>query len=166
LLPILAPPPVFPGDFSPAPITALVFSCTRSLEFIRIKEALNALEQVFPPEKFPIRFSAAAGKTIYFESPDSALVTKAEALLQEIDAPYRHPPTLFISLDHLSATAACDWLQGWKMSGTPDRPLQAIPDPRTNRVFLLGTIADMNLAAGLLKSLDKLQGMIAAASDL
>jgi len=147
---------------NPVPLAAApsTFSSTRTLAYIKVNEALDTLETAIPPGRYPIHFSSRAEKTIHWQTTDFALVVKAESILREIDALHGCVATRFFRLDHLPVTEASDHLQKWWMPCSSASPLQAIPDPVTRRVFLIGTPADMVRAGKLLIALDRIQGYL------
>lgn len=92
---------------------------------------------------------------------DPSLYKKMEVLMELVDAPprvnvvrLRYIKLRFADATHVAATISEAFLAG---SEKKEVPLQAVPNTRTNEVFLMGTVQDIQAAEALVGLLDRAQ---------
>jgi type II secretory pathway component GspD/PulD (secretin) len=126
---------------------------TRSyqLEYLQPAETLRALQSLEFDPSVTIRADNEANRIIAtFRDPQVG--DAIEDLLVQIDVPHIDLPTRFISLEFAEAGAAANQVARHFESAEP--PMNILPDVRTNRVFLMGTPEQMDLATAMLEKLD------------
>ena len=77
----------------------------------------------------------------------------SQTLLKQIDVPHVSPPTRFIEMRFVDAETAADAVS--RKLKEQDPGFNIVPDTRTNRVFLMGTIEQIEQATALLKEIDQ-----------
>jgi hypothetical protein len=125
------------------------FECkrVRPSEMIRVMRSLSA---------FGVSFKEHDRKVIV-TGGDSSLYKRVEELMEVIDAPPAAVSTRFIKLRfadaiHAAAVISEAFPAG---AGNEELPLQAAPSVRTNEVFLMGTVQEIQAAEALVLLLDQ-----------
>jgi hypothetical protein len=116
-----------------------------TLQFLKLEEALRALRTAFPLEDFRVE----KGRVVLQCAP--AQIEPIRNLMERIDSPPCGCPTKFIDITFGDATEIADELQficAW------DPEFHAIPQPRTSRVFLMGSVDSIELATAFVANLD------------
>lgn len=120
------------------------------LKFIKGESAINALNQVFAGDTRDIEFSTTGYDSITITTNNSAHLERALALIQVFDQPSSGPPTKWVPLATLDLDRAAIRLKGQ----IPDDSFQAIPEPRTKRMFLMGTQQNLDHATEILLNIE------------
>jgi hypothetical protein len=129
-----------------------IYTSTKGIElrFIRREGAINALKQVFSDEMGDIEFTSVEPTSITIHTNNNALLDRASTLIHEIDQPSCGPPTKWVPLATLDLERAAAHLKGQ----IPDESFQAIPEPRTKRMFLMGTRQNLDVATDILQKME------------
>jgi hypothetical protein len=127
------------------------FECkrVRSSEMIRALRSLTAVGVSFKEED---------GKVIA-TGCDPALYKRMKEVMEVIDAPPSGVPVRFIKLRFADVTHVAGVIsQAFPAGeGNDELPLQAVPNLRTNEVFLMGDVKDIHAAEALVLLLDQAQ---------
>lgn len=125
------------------------FECkrVRPSEMIRAMRSLSAFEVSFKEHD----------RKVIVTGGDSSLYKRVEELMEAIDAPPAAVSTRFIKLrfadaNHVAVVISEAFPAG---AGNEELPLQAAPSVRTNEVFLMGTVQDIQAAEALVLLLDQ-----------
>ena len=127
----------------------LTFECkrVRPSEMIRALRSLSAFGVLFKEE----------GRRVIVTGGDASLYKRVEELMSVIDAPPAGVPTRFIKLRFADATYVAGVISKAFATGSENLeiPLQAVPNTRTNEVFLMGAVQDIRAAEALVVLLDR-----------
>lgn len=90
---------------------------------------------------------------------DPSLYKKMEELMELVDAPRVTVPPRFIKLRFADVTHVAGVISKAFPAGAGNElfPLQAVPNTRTNEVFLMGTVEDIQSVEALVLLLDRAQ---------
>ena len=131
---------------------------TISLRYTKTDEIIRCLKQVVAEMGNKVRITEGTAQgQIILESTDPAMLEKLRTLVKEIDMPTSCVFGRFVRVEWIDIVSAAERLseQAQTCAQPDDSSMnQAIPEPRTNRVFLLGKRAWMDQAEKLLKEWD------------
>jgi type II secretory pathway component GspD/PulD (secretin) len=127
------------------------FECKRvsPSEMIRVLRSLSALGIS----------SRVEDRKVIVSGGDPSLYKRVEELMEAIDAPRGGVPTRFIKLRFAEPTHVARVISEAfpAEEGNEEMSLQAAPNTRTNEVFLMGTVQDIQAAEALVGLLDRAQ---------
>lgn len=135
------------------PVKERLLKATFDLEYIKTEDALRALRPMFPEQQ--VR-ALDDGSALQITAPLRAL-GKARELLALIDVPSVTPVTLWVEIQHVDVQDLVPIAFLTVKLKNPNT-FRAVPQPRTQRVFLMGDPEDMDAFAELLISFDRFMG--------
>lgn len=104
-----------------------------SLTYLNSEQAGRALEQLFEGD---LRVKKSGDAIILVSSDELTTLTKALSLISRIDLPHISVPTHFFQLDFTDCERVAAQLE--KLLSNETAEFTLTPDPRTNRIFLIG----------------------------
>lgn len=125
------------------------FECKR----VRPSEMIRALRSL---TAFGVSFKEE-GRKVIVTGGDPSLYKRVEELMDVIDAPPTGGSTRFIKLRFADATHVAGVISEAfpTETGNEEMSLQAVPNLRTNEVFLMGTLQEIQAADALVELLDR-----------
>ena len=125
------------------------------LTYIKSKELIGTLEKSFASSSPPPGFAETGTDQFVMYGGDAASQQKAEDFLKQVDCPTTHPTTKFVRLRHADPEQTADLIaQVFASPLVCDMPVQAVANPRTKEVFVMGPMREIALAGGLIRLLD------------
>ena len=134
-----------------APSTSSLQTRSYQLEYLQPQETLRALQSLGFNPSVTIR-TDNENQRIIATFPDPKTGEIIDRLLKQIDVPNFDIPTRFVMLQFADAETAAEIVS--EQLQEPDPVFNIVPDTRTNRVFLMGTIEQIDRATTMLEKLD------------
>ena len=147
-------------------------SLVLQLKYTKPVDIVRILKDVAKQSGTEIEITAK-DQQITLQGGDEAQRAKLSGLVAEIDVPCGSLPTRFIKLRYASVEKAVDFLNKALASpavastglqrapaseGSADKdediPIQVVPAPRTNEIFVMGHAEDIRLVESLLRAID------------
>ena len=119
------------------------------LSYIKPDEAHRVFEQVLPNSVFE---TTVDGLSHFATASEHA---QAAGILREIDLPSMTPQTRFLRLNHAKADDVVRLLQYIFKGSISNGDFEAIADPTTNRIFMMGEPKRQAVAASIVTFLDR-----------
>lgn len=124
------------------------------LTYLKSRELIGTLEESFASSP-QLVFAEAGTDQFVMYGGDAALQQKVEDFLKQVDCPTIHPTTKFVRLRHADPGQTADFIAKVFASPVPsDMPVQAVANPRTKEVFVMGPMQQIALAEGLISLVD------------
>ncbi len=121
------------------------------IKYVKAKEVVNGLRQVFSDENHEIQFSVADDvESVEIQTRNESLLARAITTIKELDQPASDPHTEFVSVKWVDLDMAAMAMKLVSRNET----FQAVAEPRTRRMFLMGSPSEIKRATGILRMLD------------